>query len=185
MMDAWFGTPRGGTGHPCGKGRMEQPNQRAGGFTIIDVMMTICIAAILWTLAAPAVNTEIARVRVRAASNTIAGDLAHVRSIALRDGVGAVMLLEPAADCVPRFRGRRAGHLYRVGTRGQGVERMRRVDLRDTGGRVCAEMNGDDTLTFTSRGMPRGFTNRTIWVWQGATTDSLTLSAVGRVLRVR
>lgn len=152
---------------------------------MVDVMVTLCIAGILWGLAAPAVNAELAGMRVRAASNTIAGDLAHVRSIAMRDGVGAVLLLESAADCVPRYRGRRAGHLYRVGTRGQAVERMRRVDLRGTGGRVCAEMNGDDTLTFTSRGMPRGFTNRTIWVWQGATTDSLTLSAVGRVLRVR
>lgn len=164
---------------------MEQPNQHAEGFTMMDVMVAICVAGILWTLVAPRMNEEIARMRVRAASNTIAGDLAHVRSIALRDGVGAVLLLESAADCVPRFRGRRAGHLYRVGTRGQPVERMRRVDLRDSGGRVCAEMNGDDTLTFTSRGLPRGFTNRTIWVWQGATTDSLTLSAVGRVLRVR
>lgn len=164
---------------------MDQLRRMTGGFTLIDLMIAICIAGILWALVAPRMNAELARMQVRSASNAIAGDLAHVRAIATRDGMGAVLLLEPAAECIPRFRGKRAGFRYRLGTRGQGVEAMRRVDLRDFGGRVCAEMNGDDTLTFTSRGLPRGFTNRTIWVWQGAATDSLTLSAVGRVLRVR
>lgn len=164
---------------------MDQPHRFAAGFTLIDVMIAICIAGVLWALVAPRMNAELARMQVRAASNGIAGDLAHVRGIALRDGVGAVMLLEGDAGCVPRFRGKRAGFRYHIGTRGQGVEQMRRVDVRDYGGHVCVEMNGDDTLTFTSRGLPRGFNNRTIWVWQGGATDSLTLSAVGRVLRVR
>jgi hypothetical protein len=57
------------------------------------------------------------------------------------------------------------------------------VDLRVAGGRVCLEMNGPDTLSVNSRGLPRGFNNRTFWVHEREFADSLFLSVVGRVRR--
>ncbi|HEX8393287.1 MAG TPA: GspH/FimT family pseudopilin [Longimicrobium sp.] len=155
------------------------------GFSLLELVVTVGLAGVLCAFAVPRMDRELARMQVRAAANRVAGDLAHARGVAIREGAGAVLVLEPAAECAPRFRGRRGGYQYRVGARGQAAERMRRVNLRAAGGRVCAEVNGADSVEFTSRGLPRGFHNRTFWVWQGAVADTLTLSAVGRVLRVR
>jgi hypothetical protein len=59
------------------------------------------------------------------------------------------------------------------------------VNLRQGGGRVCMEMNGSDTLAMNSRGLPHGFTNRTIWVHDRRFADTLYLSVAGRVRRGR
>jgi hypothetical protein len=45
------------------------------------------------------------------------------------------------------------------------------------------EINGSDTLAVNSRGLPRGFNNRTVWVHERGFSDSLFLSVVGRVRR--
>ncbi len=70
--------------------------KRASGFTIIELVVTIAIAAILLGLATPAMQTYLANQRVTAAMNTVTSALALARSTAVerRQATG----LCPSAD---------------------------------------------------------------------------------------
>lgn len=150
---------------------------------MVELLAVVCIVGLVCALAVPRLDGMLARMRVRSAANIVSGDLALVRMIAVRNGSTAVLVLEPSADCQVLFRGRRAGFRYRVQGRRQPAIPARIVDLRLAGGRVCMEMNGPDTLAVNSRGLPRGFNNRTVWVHERGYADSLFLSVVGRVRR--
>lgn len=158
---------------------------RRGGYTMVELLAVLCIVGLACALGVPRLDGMLARMRVRSAANLVAGDLALVRMLAVREGHTAVLVLEPSGDCQVRFRGRRAGFRYRI----HGVPRpaapSRAVDLRLAGGRVCMEMNGPDSLAVNSRGLPRGFNNRTVWVHERTYADSLFLSVAGRVRRTR
>jgi Tfp pilus assembly protein FimT len=150
---------------------------------MVEVLAVLCIVGLVCALAAPRAEAMLARMRVSAAGNLVAGDLALVRMLAVRNGHTAVLVLEPSPDCQVLFHGRRAGFRYRVQSRGEPAVPARVVDLRLAGGRVCMEMNGPDTLAVNSRGLPRGFNNRTVWVHERGYADSIFLSVVGRVRR--
>lgn len=153
------------------------------GFTMAEVLAVLCVVGVAGAVAAPRMGGMLARMRVRGAANVVAGDLALTRMLAVRNGRTAELVLQPSPDCEVRFRGRRAGYRYTVQDRLNPVPPARSVDLRLAGGRVCMEMNGPDTLAVNSRGLPRGFNNRTVWVHERRYADSLFLSVVGRVRR--
>ncbi|HEU0015825.1 MAG TPA: GspH/FimT family pseudopilin [Longimicrobium sp.] len=151
------------------------------GFTLAEVLVVLVIVGILYTLGQPRMERWTRHARVRAAANQLACDLAYARHAAVQRGGRVELRLDPSADCPPQRGGRVAGHVYRIGPRGG--ETARRVDLRHGGGRLCLEMNQSAAVAFNSRGLLPGFTNRTLWVSEAGVRDSLTLSAVGRVLR--
>jgi Tfp pilus assembly protein FimT len=154
------------------------------GYTLMEVLVGICIVGILCSLFAPDWSSYAARMRVRSASNQLVADLAYTRMLAAQAGRTTALVLEPSPDCSIRYRGRTTGHRYRVVSDADPDVALRTVDLRRDGGRVCMEMNGSGTrIAFNSRSLPREFMNRTVWVHEAAAVDSLTLSAVGRVLR--
>jgi Tfp pilus assembly protein FimT len=156
----------------------------AGGYTLVEVLIVVCLMGLLAGLLAPRWSAYAAHLRVRAASNRLVGDIAYTRMMAVRTGRSAALVLEPSADCSVKYRGRLAGHRYHVVPAGSTDAAFRTVDARASGGRTCLEMNGaDSAMVFNSRGLPRGVNNRTFWVHEHRFADSVAVSAVGRVLR--
>lgn len=152
-----------------------------GGFTLVEVVLTMVILGILMAIMAPRFEGTLARIRSRGALNRVAVDLAYTRHMAVRSGHRARLQVEPAADC-PAPRVGAAGHRYRIIVAPERVVRL--VDLRLDGTPVCLSTNQSGEVVFNSRGLVVGFNNRTMTVRQGNHPPvSLTVSAVGRVLR--
>jgi prepilin-type N-terminal cleavage/methylation domain-containing protein len=163
---------------------MERDAEGRDGYTLVEVLAVLCILGVACAMGLPRLDGMLAHLRVRSAATVVAGDLALVRMLAVRNGRTAELVIESSPDCPIRFRGRRAGYRYRVQSRVQPSPPARAVDLRLAGGSICLEINGSDTLAVNSRGIPRGFNNRTLWVHDGGVADTLFLSVVGRVRRV-
>lgn len=72
----------------------------ASGFTLVELMVTIAIAAVLLTLAAPSFKTTIQRWRVNSARQTYAASLYVARRAAIKHGGAVVMHRRaPTGDC--------------------------------------------------------------------------------------
>lgn len=67
---------------------LKTPTERlaSSGFTLVELMITIAILAILALAAAPSMQGQIAASRVSTATNDLLGTLAHARSEAVRRG---------------------------------------------------------------------------------------------------
>ena len=147
------------------------------GFSLPELVLVVAIIGIMAGLAVPRLESFVAWTRVRGAASRFAGDLAYTRHLAVRGGQYAVLRLE-RGGCP----GARAGYAYWIVPRATGDSI--RMDLRMGGGRVCVAMNGSDTIAFNSRGLLTAFQNRTVVVTHPrAHADTLTISAVGRILR--
>ena len=66
--------------------RMEHPPRRFAGFTLIELIVTILIVAVLAALAVPGFRHAIQRNHVTAANNDLLGSLAYARTTAISDG---------------------------------------------------------------------------------------------------
>lgn len=152
--------------------------RRAGGFTLLEVMVVLVVVGIAVGIVAPKMNAFLARNRARAALNRLAVDLAYARAVAVRSGSGAVLRFHPEPEC-----GARATAAYSITLRGAAPGPPRRSSVRDVGGRVCLLYNGPDSVAFSSRGLLLPFQNRTVWSTEGPARDSLTISVAGRVYR--
>ncbi|WP_157511094.1 GspH/FimT family pseudopilin [Frateuria sp. Soil773] len=62
---------------------MSRSSQRARGFTMIELMVTIAVLAILMTIAVPSFNNSIRRNDVSTASNALLADLSYARTEAV------------------------------------------------------------------------------------------------------
>lgn len=155
--------------------------EAAGGFSLTEVLLALAVFGILMGIMAPRFEAMLAHTRARGALNRVAVDLAYTRQMAVRTGVRARLVIEPARDCPPPIRGA-AGHRYRIIAGPDSL--VYRVDLRLDGSPVCLTSNQSGEVVFNSRGLVEGFNNRTISVRQGTHAPVyLTVSAVGRVLR--
>lgn len=152
-----------------------------GGFSLVEVMVTLVVFGILMAIMAPRFEAALAHIRSRGALNRVAGHLMYTRHLAVRTGTRARLQVEPSADC-PSPRIGAAGHRYRIIVAPESVAAV--VDLRLDGSPVCLSTNQSAAVVFDSRGLVVGFNNRTMTVRQGDHPPvSLTVSAVGRVLR--
>jgi type IV fimbrial biogenesis protein FimT len=78
--------------------------RKAGGFTLIELMMTLAVAATLAMIGAPALGNLLARVREASAEARIAGTLRHARTAAVMDNTRIIVC--PSDDgrhCHPGF----------------------------------------------------------------------------------
>lgn len=99
MMSLDHEQPRG----ECGtRGHQRRPLSTATGFSLIEAMITVAVAAILLAVAAPSFSDFIHTSRLAAQSNDIIAALNLARSEALRLGRGVVFCRSraPFATCI-------------------------------------------------------------------------------------
>ena len=148
--------------------------ERLRGFSLMELLTALVLAAIALSIAVPRLDALVRRERVRAALNHLAGDLEFTRMAAVRSGQGAVLRLVRDPRCPAR-----GGAGYVVAHRGGAVLRR---SPRVEGVPVCYEVNAD-SISFNSRGLLAPFNNRTVRAVRGDARDSLTVSVVGRIYR--
>ena len=157
-------------------------SSRSAGYTLIELITTLVILAILVGLTYPRLEGELSRMRTGRALHQLTMDLHYARMLAVRSG--RTVLLRPAAapGCAGSA-GRTALGGYELVVRGDVERVVKRVVVGVDAPGLCVEMNGADAVAFNSRGLLHGFNNRTVWARHRQARDSLTVSAVGRVLR--
>jgi len=81
-------------------GIMKPLRGRAGGFTIIELMTTLGVLAVLVALAAPSFSAMLQRWRVREAAEALQSSLYYARSEAIKRGGGvSIKKLSSSAGC--------------------------------------------------------------------------------------
>lgn len=78
--------------------------RKASGFTLVELMMTLAVAAVLAMIGAPALGNLVARSREASAEARIAGTLRHARTAAVMDNSRVIVC--PSDDgrhCRPGF----------------------------------------------------------------------------------
>lgn len=155
---------------------------RSAGYTLVEVLTVLVLAAIVLGLAYPRFDAELSSMRTGAALRQLTGDLHLARMLAIRTGRTVVLRPEPSASCTAGS-GRRTVGAYRIVVRTATPRIVKRTVLGDGVRALCVEMNGGDSIAFNSRGLLHGFGNRTVWARHRTAHDSLTISAVGRFLR--
>lgn len=69
------------------------PGRTAAGFTLVELLVVVTIAAILVTIAVPSYVSTIATYRVSTEVNGLVGDLQYARSEAIKQGVNVQMCI--------------------------------------------------------------------------------------------
>lgn len=165
------------------------PRSRTSGFTLIEMMVTIAVAAILLNLAAPSFQSMIERARVKSLAETIYSNLQFAKGEALKgiqSTAGNVLVTfknDADPQCFGMIRGNIACDCSTNPSDCQIGDSERKITLTDTefpGAFIAG--SGDQTIQFDSiRGTA---TNSTIEV-QSLRTSSLKLdvkiSVLGRI----
>jgi prepilin-type N-terminal cleavage/methylation domain-containing protein len=154
----------------------------SAGYTLVELLTVLVLAALLAGLAYPRLDGFLSRTRTDAALSQLSGDLHYTRMLAIRSGRTAVLRAIPGPRCETGT-GRYGVAEYRIVLRDDAGRVAKRVRVGDGVPGLCLEMNGADSIAFSSRGLLHGFMNRTVWVRHGPARDSLAISTAGRILR--
>lgn len=157
-------------------------SSRSAGYTLIELITTLVILAIVAGLAYPRLEGVLSRMRTDRALHQFTMDLHYARMLAVRSGRTVMLRAAPAPGCEGGT-GRTQLGSYELVVREDPQRVVKRVVVGDGVPGLCMEMNGADAVAFNSRGLLRGFNNRTVWARHGQARDSLSISTAGRVLR--
>ena len=144
------------------------------GITLIELLVALLVAGILSALTVPGFTAYLQRERVAGALNRLTGELYHAQMLAVRNGARYQLRFVPAAGCA---------RSYEV-VRAEEDAVVRTVDVAREAAGVCLESNVTHAFSFDSRGLLLG-SARTVFARSGAQRDSLVISMVGRVYRIR
>lgn len=146
--------------------------QRAG-FTLIEVIIVIVMIGILTAVAVPFLRGGSTKSDVNASLSAVASLHAVARSSAIQRGRTAVLVVNAAT-------GTALVVLKRTGS--TAVDTVGRVHDLAARYRVSVSTTSDSTF-FTPRGIGAGASNNTVIATRGSYTDTLVISAAGRLLR--
>jgi prepilin-type N-terminal cleavage/methylation domain-containing protein len=152
------------------------------GFSLPELLITLAIVGISISLATPSLRIFIARQQVAAALDQYTAEFYRARMLAVRRGARVELRLEESAGCEPAPAGARyVGRRY--STRLFATQEA--IGSAVIGGPtpLCISMNNSNSVVIDSRGLITHFGARKVWAKRGEVVDSLTISAVGRVLR--
>lgn len=158
------------------------PERRVAGFSLVELLTVLTIIGILAVLAAPTLRGMIRYWRVNAALRQFAADVSYARVLAVRSGTGAAVRYETATSCTPSGRASTGFDRYSVVLLTTPERIVKSASVRPEGGALCMESNRG-AVQFNSRGIPSPPSNQTVWAREDSYRDSLTISAVGRVMR--
>ncbi len=137
---------------------------RRPAFTLLELTITMMIAALCLGLAAPRFATLRDGASVRGASNEIGAAFSEARQMAIARATTVAVVLDTASGAIE------------LRSRGQQVSRR---SLGVTYGvRVGANR---DSAVYDARGLGYGVSNLSVTVRRGAMVDTLTMSRLGRV----
>lgn len=144
---------------------------RRGGYTLAELMAVIVIAGVLATIAVPRLSGYIRHLSARSAASKVVSDLMLARTQAVREGQTVSL----------RVTGTGA---YQV-TEDLGASPVRTVKTVDVAGtqRNVILAPNPTTISFDPRGMLRPGSGAELRITRGTQTDTISISAVGRVYR--
>jgi type IV fimbrial biogenesis protein FimT len=94
---------------PTTRGAGPRPD---GGFTLVELMVTVAIAAILLTIGVPAYQTTTSKYRINSEVNGLVGDLQYARSEAIKQGTNVTVCISTdGATCSGSSTSWAAGHI--------------------------------------------------------------------------
>jgi prepilin-type N-terminal cleavage/methylation domain-containing protein len=148
--------------------------ERRRGFTLIEMVMTLVIVAIVAGLAVPAFSGWVARSRMRATLDELTRDVSYARMLALRSGRRAELRFAITGGCVNGYTLVNLVSPERV---------AKTVNVASEAPGICLSTNGSGPLAFNSRGMLAAPGNRSFWIYHGSQRDSISVSLAGRLRR--
>lgn len=155
---------------------MPPPRPRPRGFSLVELLISIVLVAIVLTLAVPSMERTLLLIRARSTMNEVASALFQTRMTAVREGRPVEMVLTSSPDrCVK-------GYVVRART---GVLHSSPVDLSHALRGLCLRHGRsprDSAIGFNSRGMLRG-DNSSFWYTDPGIPDSIVISIAGRIRR--
>lgn len=151
------------------------------GFTLLELMVTVSIAAILLALALPSFQSSMRSNRVATATNELLASLALARSEAVRNTRGAGLCT--SADGASCGGGWNSGWLVWADPNGNGVVDAGETVIRYSQGKASTVITGSATsIAFTPRGRAAGGLQTISIVPSDATTPArcVTINVTGQ-----
>jgi prepilin-type N-terminal cleavage/methylation domain-containing protein len=154
---------------------LPDPSTREG-FTLVELMITLLLIAILIALAAPPAREAIRAMRAGAALDQLTVQLYRARMLAAQSGRPVSVVLSSAGgECATAMR------TVQTEPDGDSIELVRSAfDLPG----LCLRHTGDSILVFDGRGLLRP-PARSFFIEHGGVADRVVLSIAGRIRRAR
>lgn len=138
--------------------------RRAVGYTLVELLLVLTIAAVVLAIAIPRGVSSLDRVSVASASADVQATLNYARLLALSGGSAVAIDVDSARG---QLRVRRGAEL---------------VMSRNVGDAHSVTMRGSrDSLTYDPRGLGRGAANLSIIVRRRSAVETVFVSRLGRV----
>lgn len=152
------------------------------GYSMVELLTVLALIGILVALAAPSLRGMIRGQRVRSAMRQLEADIAYTRMAAVRSGWSAALRLRSASSCSASAPASVGADGYDVVVLAASERIVKTVSLREQSRSICL-LSNRSAVQFNSRGLLSPVSNQTMWMRDDLLVDSLTISAVGRVLR--
>lgn len=149
---------------------------RTNGFSLVEALIVAVLLSMVLAFAMPPLLGWVRLLQARGLAERLVSDIHAARMLAVGRGGRTELRFTPAepGPCI-------AG--YTVVAMGPPEQVVRSVVLEAGSGAPCLTSNLLVPLRFSSRGLPRGVVGRTLEVRRGDRSDSIVVSALGRVRR--
>lgn len=141
------------------------------GYTLAELLVVIVIAGIVATIAVPKLSNVVRHLSARSAVSTVVSDLMLARTQAVREGRTVSLRVTGTA-----------AYQVTVDVGANPVRTLKTVNVAGTQQSVTLGPTGT-TVSFDPRGMLRAGSGSELRIMRGTQTDTISISAVGRVYR--